>query len=204
MNMGHPLAAAALLGGLALAASSAGGQELHNNALQAGSATSKSNMAMLFAFWGFLTLFVAMMLAIVSQRYRKIVTAAREWEQVPAVILSSKVGVSTEMRERGGYGGEFTWYTPMVEYAYAYAGADHQGQQIRLGDTRTQIKKEAEEIATNYPEGAQVMAYVNPHKPGDATLKLHLPRYKPYQYLAIGCGLIGGVLILASAVMFLL
>jgi hypothetical protein len=163
-------------------------------------AASGSRMALNLGFGGFFSLLIAMMCAPTGLRHRKLATLNKEARPVPAVILSSKVDVSTEMRERG----EFTWYTPKVKYAYSHEDAAYQGERLRPGDTRTQVKKEAEEIAAKYPEGAKVMAYVDPRDPGDATLELHLPKYRPFLHLAVGFGSVGAVLVLISTVMFLL
>lgn len=99
---------------------------------------------------------------------RRKANAARDWAEVPALILKSEVQESEFM---GDSPGERTiGYSPKVEYRYSYEGAEYRSSRVHFGPAMTMDKQVADKIIAQYPADVTVNARVNPAQPSEATL----------------------------------
>jgi len=85
--------------------------------------------------------------------------ATRFWSPVSATILRSRVRCDGDT------------YEAEVSYKYEFAGEEHECSQIRLIQTSSSIKSQAERVVKRYKPAVTVLAYVNPQAPGEAVLE---------------------------------
>ncbi len=108
-------------------------------------------------------------------------TTSREranWVRVPAKIVES-TAVADQVTMRGRLdtsadmfrGAKATVYKPRVRYAYDFEGKEYESDEIGGASLETGSKAVAERLASQYPMGMTVEAWVNPAKPSEAALK---------------------------------
>jgi hypothetical protein len=87
--------------------------------------------------------------------------ASKSWPQVPGKVVRSFVKVDK---------GEFTSYSPVIEYEYVLEGAKYLGTRFSFAEFSTS-RRGAEKFIAQYPADGDVLVLVNPEKPGEAVLK---------------------------------
>ncbi|MGB6042603.1 MAG: DUF3592 domain-containing protein [Pirellulales bacterium] len=86
--------------------------------------------------------------------------AARNWPQVDAAIVNSRIDVINSRR-----------FAPLVAYEYEVDGQKFTNDRIQHGPTnRTRDKREVERTLAKYPQGAVVKAFYNPDRPHRSVL----------------------------------
>lgn len=149
---------------------------------------------------GYLALLAGFAFLVLGIRRRRKAVASKDWNEVPATILNSRI----EKRTVETMDDETTWYTPLVQYAYTIGGVEHGGQQLRLHSSKTTNRKRAEAAIAKYPVDAQVTIRVNPANPGEATLETDPPRFGAFLPIAVLFALAGAGLVAIESVLVLL
>lgn len=119
--------------------------------------------------------------------------------RVPATVISSHIEQFTEELDMG----IATKYRPVVRYAYAVDGEQFEADRLTTSDAATLDRKRAEALIANYGEGTLVTALLNPDDPADATLRVELPRLRPFLKIATGATILSVAMIAAAVVLFL-
>ncbi|WP_412553560.1 DUF3592 domain-containing protein [Shimia sp. MIT1388] len=89
--------------------------------------------------------------------------SVKAWPQYPAVVERSEI--FTGRSPEGG-----VRYSADVAYTYEVAGRQYRSLQFGIGSFSTSSRATIREMLAPFPEGAEVMAYVNPDDAGDAVL----------------------------------
>jgi len=119
--------------------------------------------------------------------------------RVPATVISSHIEQFTEELEMG----IATKYRPVVRYAYTVDGEQFEADRLTTSDAATVDRRRAEALIADYREGTLVTALLNPDDPADATLRVELPRFRPFLKIAAGATILSVAMIAAAVVLFL-
>lgn len=113
----------------------------------------------------FLLVGVAMTCVIVARPLWRIIQA-RNWQQVPCMIVSSQV--------KTHHDGDGDTYSILIVYDYQFNGQRHESDRYHFftGSSSGHAGKQA--IVDQYPPGKQTTCYVNPAAPEQAVLHPHL------------------------------
>lgn len=95
-------------------------------------------------------------------------SATRRWPSAPGRITRS--AVATE-HTTDGDGGTYEVFEPEVHYTFDVAGETRTGDTIRIHPRVFPSRDEAEEIAEQYPEGAEVRVHYDPADPSRTVLE---------------------------------
>jgi hypothetical protein len=156
-------------------------------------ATTLFGKALRTSSWGFLILAAGVWIGGPAlypywQQYQ-----AREWNAVPAEVISSSVQNSTSTRG-------MISYTSNVRYRYQVGGATHIGDTVRFGSYRG-LRDEAEQTVRRFPLGASVAAYVNPENAEQSVLDREAVSGAAQTNLNIVMGVLAlGVIVVAGCV----
>jgi hypothetical protein len=134
-----------------------------------------------------------MVLAILWASRRQAAEAAR-WPQIAGRIVSSTV---EHYRQRVGgaqTGTLATFYEAVIEYAYTVNGREYHSTRLDFGGKFAGAQNIAEEKASRYPEGRQVMVRYDPKDPASAVLEVEVAHIVSFLLVA--------VLFFAAAVFF--
>jgi hypothetical protein len=123
------------------------------------------------------------------------VRIASRWPSTPGRVVSSRV----VQRRVGGIGGdekdvELRNFAE-VTYEYAVQGKKQRASRVSIGEDLGNFQ--IEETLAKYPQGASVIVYYNPTKPGEAVLERDVPEgiFKFMLWLILGLIAVGLALI---------
>ncbi len=106
-------------------------------------------------------LFAAAGLYFISVKRVVQVVDARDWPQIPCVVVSSSVSSS---------GGEGTHYSAHVFYDYEVEGKRYQSSRYGFFPFSFGRPSRAQEIVNRFPAGRRTVCYVNPDNPSEAVI----------------------------------
>jgi hypothetical protein len=133
---------------------------------------------------------VSAILAVVVGAATVVVTLARSfgsnprehWIPVPGRVVRSSIVWSGE------------GYQPDIAYRYVIDGIEYESSSVSPGASETSFRSLARKRAARYPEGANVIVYVNPGSPSAALLETQMPQ------LGLLAFFVGGLLVMAIGV----
>ncbi|MEW6111716.1 MAG: DUF3592 domain-containing protein [Thermodesulfobacteriota bacterium] len=85
-------------------------------------------------------------------------------------------------------------YQPDIAYRYVIDGIEYESSSVSPGISETSFRSLARKRAARYPEGADVIVYVNPASPSDALLETQIPQ------IGLLAFFVGGLLMVAVGV----
>ena len=155
---------------------------------------------------GFLVMIAIFGAIGVTHMYRQSDLMERAVE-TPATIVSSEVReVRTSTggtRTTGGgmHRSTSITYAPQVTFTYEYAGVPHQSERVFIVPTNGQ-RSWANEVLREYPDGAAVVAWVDPNAPDEAFL-VRRWGLSPYAMMLAADVLLGFLMSMVSFILLL-
>lgn len=117
------------------------------------------------------------------------VEAARQWNEVPAVIESARLSHLGKGR-----------FAPRLTYSYSVAGAYYTGRRLQFGSV-AMSRDEAEQVMAAFPSGSPTTVRYDPHRHDFAVLRAeaNVRRYRLVALMtAVVCLATGLLVVVAS------
>ncbi len=96
---------------------------------------------------------------------------SENWFPVEAVVITSRLDVTTDQPEPGRVGEPaIDTYWPRIEFEYQFQGQTYHSDRIIFAQVNFP-RQQAEELVARHPVGSRVAAYVNPGRPRQAVLE---------------------------------
>ena len=115
--------------------------------------------------------------------------ASSTWPTVTGRVVSSEVTHSTDSDGADSY-------QPMVVYRYTVKQVSYDNNTIKFGENSYSSRRQAEQIAADYPAGKAVTVYHHPEQHDQSVLE---PGVSGGSYIVLGIGLIFVVVALIAA-----
>ncbi|MCT4655588.1 MAG: DUF3592 domain-containing protein [Cohaesibacter sp.] len=111
----------------------------------------------------FLAVIASLLVFIVGIAHYFTATLATTWKQVTVEITRAEVA-------RLKYDNSVPLFTTNLAYSYTIDGQLYEGTRLSVAPTRSRSPGEIKKLLASFWQGRQVLAYVNPQKPGQAYL----------------------------------
>ena len=130
-------------------------------------------------------------LSIIGFFYLRKAYAVLKWPRIEVTITKSEV-----LSWYDDFEHEY-FYSPNIEYEFLYNNVKTIGHKVGFVVSQSTIESSAEKVVDKYPEGAKVLASVNPKKPTNAVLE---PSVSFFAYAPLGVGVL--IILIASGMLY--
>jgi uncharacterized protein DUF3592 len=115
--------------------------------------------------------------------------ASSTWPTVAGTVVSSEVTHSTDADGDDSY-------QPRVVYQYVVRNVSYENNTIKFGENSYSSQRQAEQIASGYPAGKEVIVHHHPEQPDQSVLE---PGVSGGSYIVLGIGVLFVVIALITA-----